>query len=65
MVKIGRNDPCPCGREKKYKRCCYLDPAKNEQIVRAAAQASTQKEFVALLNQSTMIYRLKVTLTDH
>jgi len=20
--KIGRNDPCPCGSEKKYKRCC-------------------------------------------
>ena len=21
-VKIGRNDPCPCGSEKKFKRCC-------------------------------------------
>ncbi|MBN1421838.1 MAG: preprotein translocase subunit SecA [Planctomycetes bacterium] len=21
-VKIGRNDPCPCGSGKKYKRCC-------------------------------------------
>lgn len=21
-VEIGRNDPCPCGSEKKYKRCC-------------------------------------------
>jgi hypothetical protein len=20
--KIQRNDPCPCGSEKKYKRCC-------------------------------------------
>jgi peptide deformylase len=20
--KIGRNDPCPCGSKKKYKRCC-------------------------------------------
>lgn len=20
--KIGRNDPCPCGSSKKYKRCC-------------------------------------------
>ncbi len=19
---IGRNDPCPCGSEKKYKQCC-------------------------------------------
>jgi SEC-C motif len=21
-VRIGRNDPCPCGSEKKFKRCC-------------------------------------------
>ncbi|MCA1786995.1 MAG: SEC-C domain-containing protein, partial [Desulfobacteraceae bacterium] len=21
-VKIGRNDPCPCGSGKKYKNCC-------------------------------------------
>jgi SEC-C motif/Protein of unknown function (DUF2384) len=22
MPKVGRNDPCPCGSGKKYKRCC-------------------------------------------
>ncbi|GAA0727133.1 SEC-C metal-binding domain-containing protein [Clostridium malenominatum] len=22
VSKIGRNDPCPCGSEKKYKNCC-------------------------------------------
>jgi hypothetical protein len=22
MIKIGRNDPCPCGSGKKYKKCC-------------------------------------------
>ena len=21
-AKVGRNDKCPCGSEKKYKRCC-------------------------------------------
>ena len=21
-VKLGRNDPCPCGSGKKYKKCC-------------------------------------------
>lgn len=21
-TKIGRNDPCPCGSGKKYKKCC-------------------------------------------
>jgi preprotein translocase subunit SecA len=22
-TKVGRNDPCPCGSGKKYKKCCY------------------------------------------
>ena len=22
QLKTGRNDPCPCGSGKKYKRCC-------------------------------------------
>jgi preprotein translocase subunit SecA len=25
--KVGRNDPCPCGSGKKYKKCCYLKGA--------------------------------------
>jgi uncharacterized protein len=24
--KVGRNDPCPCGSGKKYKKCCGLRP---------------------------------------
>lgn len=24
VIKIGRNDPCPCGSGKKYKKCCEL-----------------------------------------
>jgi tetratricopeptide (TPR) repeat protein len=36
MAKIGRNDPCPCGSGKKYKRCCL---AKVEEAERAERQA--------------------------
>ena len=25
--KVGRNDPCPCGSGKKYKKCCGKDKA--------------------------------------
>lgn len=25
-IKIGRNDPCPCGSGKKYKKCCLNKP---------------------------------------
>ena len=21
--RVGRNEPCPCGSGKKYKKCCY------------------------------------------
>ncbi len=24
MKKAGRNDPCPCGSGKKYKKCCEM-----------------------------------------
>jgi hypothetical protein len=26
-VKVSRNDPCPCGSGRKYKRCCYAKGA--------------------------------------
>ena len=29
-VKVGRNDPCPCGSGKKYKKCCGLNENNNE-----------------------------------
>jgi hypothetical protein len=27
MNKPGRNDPCPCGSGKKFKKCCEMQPA--------------------------------------
>ena len=35
-MKIGRNEPCPCGSGKKYKKCC---PNKQEEIATAVATA--------------------------
>ena len=35
--KIGRNDPCPCGSGKKYKKCCL---AQDEAAARPASQAA-------------------------
>jgi hypothetical protein len=29
MVKAGRNDPCPCGSGKKYKKCHALKQQSN------------------------------------
>lgn len=41
-LKTGRNDPCPCGSGKKYKKCCL---AKDEELRRQAAaqQAALQQ----------------------
>ncbi|MDW8136652.1 MAG: preprotein translocase subunit SecA [Thermodesulfobacterium sp.] len=32
VQKIGRNDPCPCGSGKKYKKCCGKFSEKEEKI---------------------------------
>ncbi len=36
MQKVGRNDPCPCGSGKKYKKCCLANswspPGREESI---------------------------------
>ena len=29
--KVGRNDPCPCGSGKKYKRCCMRNSPQEPQ----------------------------------
>ena len=29
-VRIGRNDPCPCGSGKKYKKCCGRVPGSDD-----------------------------------
>ncbi|MBR6708245.1 MAG: SEC-C domain-containing protein, partial [Clostridia bacterium] len=29
--KVGRNDPCPCGSGKKYKKCCGASSAENNE----------------------------------
>lgn len=40
-MKIGRNDPCPCGRGKKYKQCCLpKESMSTEQLIRAAVSAN-------------------------
>ena len=52
MNKPGRNDPCPCGSGKKYKRCCLEKDQQAESAALAAAQAAAaaeQEEIKAVL----------------
>lgn len=40
-MKVGRNDPCPCGSGKKYKHCCYeKDSVKHEGLILEAEPAA-------------------------
>ena len=40
-MKVGRNDPCPCGSGKKYKKCCM---EKDELELIAKGEISTEEE---------------------
>ncbi len=51
MLKIGRNDPCPCGSGKKYKKCCLIKQANGEQI-QAPAKKVTVTEEVNILQKA-------------
>jgi hypothetical protein len=43
-MKLGRNDPCPCGSGKKYKQCCLAKDEAKERDVRAKAEAKAAKQ---------------------
>ena len=47
-AKIGRNDPCPCGSGKKYKRCCLGKQTGTAGVFQDLKQAMQGKEFGSL-----------------
>jgi tetratricopeptide (TPR) repeat protein len=58
MAQTGRNDPCPCGSGKKYKRCC-LDKdqaaaSAKAEAERAAASARARAVFDALADDDDL-----------
>ncbi|RAL23779.1 hypothetical protein DL240_06395 [Lujinxingia litoralis] len=55
---IGRNDPCPCGSEKKYKRCCQ----RTHQIQKESEKQSRQPH--QLIGSKTIPYKVYKVLTQ-
>ena len=46
-MKVGRNDPCPCGSGKKYKHCCYAkDSVKHVPETEAEAEEQVDASVV-------------------
>ena len=57
--KTGRNQPCPCGSGKKYKKCCERkdDPAVKSNLIEVDFSRNRKKQ-----RQSGELFQLKITL---
>ncbi len=47
-MKTGRNDPCPCGSGKKYKKCCLGKEEKRKTPVRSPAERGDRIDFIGM-----------------
>jgi hypothetical protein len=65
MLKISRNDLCLCGSGIKYKKCCFLNPNKNNEIERALKISMTIDEAKKVILIPVLSYRVKVEIIEH
>ena len=52
-MKIGRNEPCPCGSGKKYKKCCLL---KNKQPSSSVLPFNEKTDFPHIIPTAKKLY---------
>jgi len=66
--KIGRNDPCPCGSGKKYKKCCLDKKPSEAEVIKLVQEVRAkqilrdrvlQNEYGYYLNHVTEMYKGK------
>ncbi len=62
MAKINRNEPCPCGSGKKYKKCCFPDTSKNNELIRAIQLSKSKDNVIKILSEKSKIFTFKVRL---
>jgi len=62
-MKTGRNDPCPCGSGKKYKKCClieaYVETGREESVRAGLVQEILgffRKNYQVRLNDADLIF---------
>ena len=62
MTKIGRNDPCPCGSGKKYKKCCLIKKQRDfsEEYIRNLVNETDKKLFDELIRFSVITFGSEV-----
>lgn len=59
MGKIGRNDPCPCGSGKKYKKCCLAKEEAQAAQLRASRKTHWSLKEVDSLSEDEIVSRLR------
>jgi tetratricopeptide (TPR) repeat protein len=64
MPKTGRNDPCPCGSGKKYKRCCLEKDEAAALAARGTELAAQQASERARLQDLEVEMREAEALTE-
>ena len=57
-MKIGRNDPCPCGSGKKYKKCCLGKPERNSPDVNTIPIEDSVSEFEYIADTSKNLEKI-------
>jgi hypothetical protein len=62
--KVGRNEPCPCGSGKKYKKCCLNKPKESVDTQDPSPKqielsASEEQEIRSLLNQGKRVQAMQ------
>jgi hypothetical protein len=63
-VKIGRNDPCPCGSGKKYKKCCALNEDLPDLSLPEELKTGTRLDDYMELMQAVVLYYQGLTEFD-
>jgi len=60
VEKTGRNDLCPCGSQKKYKRCCLLlEQSRHQRQVLVNSASTLREKNLALLQATVGIFDLE------
>src|SRR6266403_726563 len=60
LVKVGRNDPCPCGSGAKFKRCCGVRPAADPPP--PVGDTAAERHFLAYLNVAKRVLQFQERL---
>lgn len=63
MSKVGRNDPCPCGSGKKYKKCCEEKLSRRKFHAEVLTTASQPAEAQETSKVSSLFFKRAVAPT--